>query len=149
MTNIYESATLQEFTWRIEKLHSKSIAQWGKMNVAQMLAHCSEVLEVALGDKKLNRSLMGILFGRFAKPIVTNDVPFKPNLPTDKGFIITGERDFSTEQKRLITLLSRFSKGGAAVMEGRVHPFFGKLTPNEWSISQIKHLDHHLRQFGA
>jgi hypothetical protein len=29
------------------------------------------------------------------------------------------------------------------------HPFFGPLTATEWDRLQWKHLDHHLRQFGA
>ena len=29
------------------------------------------------------------------------------------------------------------------------HPFFGPLTSAEWDRLQWKHLDHHLRQFGA
>ncbi|MFD1127776.1 DUF1569 domain-containing protein [Paenibacillus provencensis] len=28
------------------------------------------------------------------------------------------------------------------------HPFFGKLTSEEWSIGLYKHLDHHLKEFG-
>ncbi|MBP9797478.1 MAG: DUF1569 domain-containing protein, partial [Chitinophagales bacterium] len=29
------------------------------------------------------------------------------------------------------------------------HPFFGKLSPEEWDTLTVKHLDHHLRQFGV
>ena len=29
------------------------------------------------------------------------------------------------------------------------NPFFGSLTGAEWGVSQFKHVDHHLRQFGA
>ena len=29
------------------------------------------------------------------------------------------------------------------------HPFFGAMTSEEWSVLMYKHLDHHLRQFGA
>jgi hypothetical protein len=30
-----------------------------------------------------------------------------------------------------------------------VHGFFGPLSGAEWGVSQYKHVDHHLRQFGA
>ncbi len=149
MSNIYEPSTLQEFTWRIESLHVNSPNLWGKMNVAQMLAHCSIVLEVALGDRPLKRGIMGIIFGRLAKNVITNDKPFKRNLPTDKSFVVSDQHEFLAEQKRLLELLNRFSKAGPAIMEGKSHPFFGEMTADEWSMSQIKHLDHHLRQFGA
>jgi Protein of unknown function (DUF1569) len=29
------------------------------------------------------------------------------------------------------------------------HSFFGRMTADEWAILMYKHLDHHLRQFGA
>ena len=29
------------------------------------------------------------------------------------------------------------------------HSFFGRLTPEEWAVLMYKHVDHHLRQFGA
>jgi hypothetical protein len=33
--------------------------------------------------------------------------------------------------------------------DGNVHRFFGRLSGAEWGVTQYKHLDHHLRQFGA
>jgi Protein of unknown function (DUF1569) len=35
------------------------------------------------------------------------------------------------------------------VLTQKPHPFFGALTVAEWDGLQWKHLDHHLRQFGA
>jgi len=29
------------------------------------------------------------------------------------------------------------------------HSFFGRMTPDEWAVLMYKHVDHHLRQFGA
>ena len=133
--SIYDDGTLSEFMTRVENLKADAVRQWGTMNVSQMLAHCSAVFEAALGDKPLKRSFIGLVFGRMAKPMLTNDKPFKQNIPTDKGFIVTDT--------------AGFSQGGPATMENRKHPFFGTMTAKEWSTSQVKHLDHHLRQFGA
>jgi hypothetical protein len=52
MYNLFESTTATEIISRIEKLQPTSEAQWGKMNVAQMLAHCSGPLEVYFAEKK-------------------------------------------------------------------------------------------------
>jgi len=32
-------------------------------------------------------------------------------------------------------------------MEGKVHPFFGKMTGNQWNVLIYKHVVHHLEQF--
>ena len=49
----------------------------------------------------------------------------------------------------LIAHIRQFSEGGAAKCTPHPHPFFGKLTSEEWGIGMYKHLDHHFRQFGA
>ena len=148
MQSIYESATLQELLKRIDKLTPESKNQWGKMNVGQMLAHCSAALEVALGDASPKPTLMGRLIGPLVKSLLTNEKPFKQNLPTDKTFLMTGDKDFNQEKAKLTKLVTRLSNAGKD-MNNRKHPFFGMLTPGEWSNAMIKHLDHHLRQFGV
>ena len=149
MQSIYDTATLQEIYKRIDTLKPDSQRQWGKMDVAQMMAHCSAAVEVTLGDTSPKSTFMGKILGRFVKSVITNEKPFKPNMPTDPSFVQVGQKDFDREKEKLKTLLGRLSKGGAASVQDRKHPFFGPLTPDEWSTSTVKHMDHHLRQFGA
>jgi hypothetical protein len=149
MKNIYEPATLGEITQRIDTLTPDTQRQWGTMDVAQMMAHCCNTLEVALGDKLPKGSFMGKIFGRFVKGVITSEKPFKPGMPTDKSFIVKDARDFSKEKNKLIHLVTRLSTGGPSSMLNRKHPFFGPMTPHEWSNSTYKHIDHHLRQFGV
>ena len=149
MQSIYDPATLQEINKRLEALKPESPRQWGKMDVAQMMAHCSNQLEVTVGDKSPGSTFMGKVLGRFVKSVITSEKPFKQNLPTDPSFVVPRPKDFDNEKQRLKTLLKRVSTGGPDALKNRKHPFFGPLTPAEWSTSTVKHLDHHLRQFGA
>ena len=149
MKNLFEQTTVQEVNQRLDKLTPSSQRQWGKMNVGQMLAHCSAALEVAVGDKNPSRIFIGRIIGSFLKPMFSNEKPFGKNSPTDKSFIITDERDFNKEKLRLKGLVERFNKGGAEKVTTNPHSFFGKLKPNEWATGMYKHLDHHLRQFGV
>jgi hypothetical protein len=71
------------------------------------------------------------------------------NAPTDKSFIVSEERDFVKERARLISLIDRFATAGPHGCTKHPHCFFGKLTPAQWGTGMYKHLDHHLRQFGA
>ena len=148
MESIYESSTVQAFTKRINTLKPDAQRQWGKMNVAQMLAHCAIPMEIALGERLGKKTIMGMLIGRFAKSVVTNEKPFKQSLPTNPDFIVTEEKDFSVEKQRLVNVLNRFSQASDK-MDNRKHPFFGPLTKQEWSNATVKHIDHHLRQFGV
>ena len=51
--NLFDPAVKQDIIARINKLTPQSQRQWGKMDVAQMLAHCQMPLGVATGDHKL------------------------------------------------------------------------------------------------
>jgi len=149
MDSIYERTTLKELTQRLDKLTASSKRLWGKMDVAQMLAHCSNVIEMAIGEKAGKSSLMGKVIGPFVKGVVTSEKPFKQNMPTDNNFIVSDSKDFYKEKVRLTILLTRLSASGPEFMHNRRHSFFGKLTSREWSNSTVKHLDHHFRQFGV
>ncbi len=144
--NLFVAATKQDIINRINKLSPQSQAQWGKMNVAQMLAHCQMPLGVATGKHKLKSNFLLSLLGPFFKSKLFNDEPFKRNLPTDKSFIIANPQEFEKEKQHLIDMINSFSQNS---MSGEKHPFFGRLTNEEWSKGTWKHLDHHLNQFGV
>jgi hypothetical protein len=117
--------------------------------VAQMMAHCSGALDMASGKLNPPRMLIGWIIGPLVRPIYTNEKPFSRNNPTDKNLVISDTRDFAREQERLKICVREFHQGGEETCTRHPHPFFGALTPTEWSRGMYKHLDHHLRQFGA
>jgi hypothetical protein len=147
MKSIFNATDNAEFIDRIDKLSPSSQALWGKMNVSQMLAHCQVVIQVALGELQLKRNLLGFLFGTMAKKQIL-EKPLKQNLPTFSEAKITDAKNFDKEKQKLIELIKRFS-AGPSVISKDPHPFFGPLTIDEWNTLQVKHLDHHLRQFGV
>lgn len=149
MKNLFDAVDNNEIIERINKLTPDTNAMWGKMTVAQMLAHSQTTIEVALGERKLKGGLIGFLFGKIAKRKLVKDEPFKKNLPTAPSFIIKNERNFYEEKDKLIKLIQRFGKADPDNIAASPHPFFGKLTANEWNTLQWKHLDHHLNQFGV
>ncbi|TAL40663.1 MAG: DUF1569 domain-containing protein [Chitinophagaceae bacterium] len=144
--SLFDNTVKQDIVNRINKLTPQSQPLWGKMNAGQMLAHCQMPIGVALGDHKLKRTFIGFLFGPVAKKILYNDKPFKRHLPTDKSFIMKEPKDFEKEKMKLLDMLNRFIEIN---MIDEPHPFFGRLTKEQWSIGSWKHLDHHLQQFGV
>ncbi|MBL8896839.1 MAG: DUF1569 domain-containing protein [Planctomycetes bacterium] len=149
MPSLFSRADLDALISRIERLPAEQRPLWGKMNTAQMLAHCRAPLRVATGQQKLKRTLIGLLFGRLAKRQLLRAAPFAKNLPTDRSFLFSDANDTQLERDALIDELRRFHAGGVAGLSKDPHPFFGPLTPEEWDTLQWKHLDHHLRQFGV
>jgi hypothetical protein len=43
----------------------------------------------------------------------------------------------------------KFCDAGPAAAAGYPHALLGPLSGEEWGVLQHKHLDHHVRQFGA
>ncbi len=150
MKHLYNPAHVDEIKLRLTALTPGSQRLWGTMVPAQALAHCSGGLEMAVGDQVPPRLLLGRLIGRMIKGLVLgNDAPMRRNSPTVKALQVRDERDLDRERERLCDLIDRFTTAGPAGCTMHPHSFFGRLTPNEWAVLMYKHLDHHLRQFGA
>lgn len=150
MKNLYQADILQEVKGRITRLSPNSQQQWGAMSAAQAAAHCSAAMEWAVGDRVPPRMFVGQIIGRMIKPMVLKDgVPMRRNSPTAKDLLVQDDRNLGEEQARLCQLIDRFGAAGPIGCTTHAHSFFGRLTPEEWAILMYKHLDHHLRQFGA
>ena len=149
MKNLFEPEAAEEVISRIDNLRPTSARQWGKMGPAQMLAHCSIAMDMALGKLNPPRMFAGRLIGPLFKSIYTNEKPFGKNAPTAETLVVADSRDFAREQEQLKVKIRQFSEGGEARCTRHPHPFFGLLSPEAWSRGMYKHLDHHLRQFGA
>lgn len=149
MQSLFNPVDNDEIINRINTLTASTSPQWGKMQVDHMLAHCNIAMQTAFGDVKLKRSLIGMLIGGIARKQILGPEPFKRNLPTDKHFVIHESRNFEEEKNKLTSLVKRFVQQGRSAISTEPHPFFGKMTVDEWDNLMSKHLDHHLRQFGA
>src|SRR5882724_2158511 len=104
MKTLFEKGMASEMIDRIEKLSSQSSRQWGKMDVAQMLAHCGNGLEMAMGVINPKRVFIGRLIGPMFKSKYTDEKPFDHTSPTSLEIKVTEHRDFSTQKHRLLSL---------------------------------------------
>ncbi len=150
MKSLFQVSEVTEVKTRLAELRPESPRQWGKMNAPQAVAHCASSLEMALGDVRSSRLVMGRIVGQLIKPFVFREgEPFRRNTPTMKNLVILDQRDLNKERERLCGLIDRFATAGPAGCTQNPHAFFGRLTPDEWAVLMYKHLDHHLRQFGV
>src|SRR4029434_5074655 len=101
MKNLFEPETVDEVIARIDRLQIASQREWGKMDVAQMMAHCSITMDIASGRLNLPRVFLGRLLGPFFKSLYTNEKPFGKNGPTGKELVVADWRDFAPEREQL------------------------------------------------
>lgn len=150
MKNIFSKSVTDEVIGRINALTPQTTPDWGKMNASQMLAHCSVTYEMLYdGNHPKPNILMGFMLRTFVKDTVVSEKPYKRNSRTAPAFLITDERDFEKEKKRLVDYMFKTQTFGEAHFENKESHSFGKLSITEWNNMFYKHLDHHLTQFGV
>jgi hypothetical protein len=150
MKNIFNEADRNEILQRIEKLTPTTQALWGKMNVAQMLAHCANGAKMPTGEIKTTRAPFPFnILGKLLKSKILAEGPLRRNSPTAQELKIVDPKDFDKEKANFIAAVKKLGQLGEQGIKDEIHPFFGKMTAKEWGRVNYKHADHHLSQFGA
>ena len=149
MKNILKEADYAEIRKRIMTLSDSSLRQWGKMEIQQMLVHCTTQLKLAVGEISAQTRGPSFLRSGLGKWILLSNLPWIKGAPTPdemnvekNNFLLTG---IEMEKRDLLNYLEK-AKGQVQL---KPHPFFGNLSRNEWSRLIYKHIDHHLKQFGS
>lgn len=150
MINIFDISETNGIINRINKLKPETQGQWGRMSVAQMLAHCNVTYEMIYDNihKKPN-PIMKFILKTIVRPSVVGEKLYKKDLRTAPQFLMKGEKLFDAEKKRLIDYILKTQKLGEAEFHNKESHSFGALTKEEWSNMFYKHLDHRLGQFGV
>lgn len=148
MKSIFDESTRNELLERIKLLDENSKAQWGTMNIYQMLKHCNLCEEMYLGKTAYKRAFIGRLFGRIGlNSLLKDESPIKPNSPTSNAFKITEvSGDVLAEKNKWLDQIREY---GTSQQDGIQHWFFGKMTKEQIGYFVYKHTDHHLRQFNV
>jgi len=135
------------FISRINKLKPEQKALFGKMNVNQMVCHCTDLLRVALGILKATEYDMVdpkeiILLSKSGKPVPT---PKEFDQVEGGGTKPTTLENDKKVLKELLLEFSRLEDGFSYAP----HPYFGKIGKKRWNEITAYHLNHHLEQFNV
>jgi len=150
MENLFTQSGVDATKARINALTPDTAPQWGKMGVAQMLAHCNVTYEIEYTDKHPRPGAFArLMIKLFAKNAVVGPKPYPKNSRTAPMFIIKDDRDFEIEKQRMLDHLDKTLALGPSHFDGKVNQGFGKLSLEQWNTLFSKHLDHHLTQFGV
>ena len=150
LPNIFSKEVSEGVIDRINQLSPNSQPLWGKMNVAQMFAHCCVAYEMVYTDKHPKPSFfMGFILKNFVKRMVVSPKPYPKSSKTAPAFLVSDEKNFEAEKKRLIDYIRETEVLGSYIFDGKKSLSFGHLSANEWNNMFYKHIDHHLKQFGV
>jgi hypothetical protein len=148
--SLFVEADYNDIRSRIETLKVDNTKQWGKMDIAQMLAHASTPFEQALGKTPFidESNLFSKTIVKWVVLRMIKKGAMGRNSPTNKAFVVADERVFDKEKQRLLENVKDFREKGLSSDLGP-HPGFGPWTNEQWGTLQYLHLDHHLKQFSA
>ena len=154
MRSILKERDRAEIVGRLQSLSLSSSAQWGSMNVVDMLQHLRLSALMTLGEMPVASKNKRVLQTFPLKHLILYVLPFPKGAPTAAELkpAVAPTQDVATsfeeERAALLALLERMGTGpqdGA----GPAHPLFGPMTWREWGVATYKHTNHHLKQFGA
>jgi hypothetical protein len=148
MKTIFEKTSREELINRINALDESSRAQWGKMNISQMLQHLILWEDMMSGRLQTKRMFISRIFGKLAlKQFLNPNKPVRHNTPTVPQLIVKEKNgDVAAAKKKLAALIEEHS---SRPYDSSIHPFFGKMTREQVGCLDYKHIDHHLQQFNA
>ena len=134
---------------RVAKLSPDSKNKWGKMSATEMLMHCNLCnLQILEEEGVKTKSTFKQQLLKILSLYIVPDFP--KNLQSAERNHTAGKAHgslFFSELNRFTDIISRFPGHDKSMT--LVHPAFGSLSNNQWGIAAWKHIDHHLRQFGA
>jgi hypothetical protein len=134
---------------RLARLTPSAARRWGRMTAHQMVCHLNDSFDVAAGTKHaspasslLQRTLVKWVALRTPLPW-PHGVPTRPELEQGSGG--TPPAEWETDCAALNRRIAEFTNR----QQFAQHPVFGTMSPSDWFIWGYRHVDHHLRQFGA
>ena len=148
MKTIFDKPTRDELIVRMKALDVNSTPEWGKMNLYQMVKHCTQWEQMIAGEIPCKRSFIGRIFGKMAlKNFMKADKPIMRNAPTAPELKVTETNgDIAAQKAQWVALFEKNAQSPAPYF---MHPFFGKMTREQIGCLAYRHIDHHLRQFNA
>jgi len=141
-----------EIVRRLRTVRPESARRWGQMSAPQMVCHLSDSCLMMTGQKPVSDAT-----GRLQRTLVKWIALYLPlrwpagiltRPEIDQHVAGTKPVDFATDVAKLEALLELITTREKG-FEWPVHPIFGRMSRAAWLRWAYRHMDHHLRQFGA
>lgn len=134
---------LQRFT----SLPATAPARWGRFTAPRMVSHVTDALRAALGELPV-ADVPGPLKVWPLNALVIYYLPWPKGAPTAPELIARTPENWESELASLRAAVERFVARPVGGPWAR-HAAFGAISGKDWGRLMFRHLDHHLRQFGA
>lgn len=147
MATLFDPIDRARLVERIQSLQPEAERRWGTMVLPKAVSHMGDQLAMALGELEVPpiRSVLSFPPLRF---LVVHVLPVPKGVRTAPALLQTDLKELDEARSRLLALVDTFV-GNGPTGNWAPHPLFGALSGKDWGVLAAKHLDHHLKQFGA
>ena len=134
---------------RIGRLDPNTHAKWGRMTAPQMICHLNDSFRVGMGEKYASPATSIIQRTLVKWVAIRTPMPWPHGVPTrpeiEQGVGGTPPAEWERDRAELLELIDVFAERQTFGF----HPTFGTMSQGDWLRWGYRHVDHHLRQFGA
>lgn len=148
MRSLWDDDARRLIVERIRRLTPDSERRWGKMDAPTMVGHCADGLRMTLGERELGPPRGPYRFAPM-RYLVIHVLPWPKGRA--KAPVEPRPRAAGDWEAMIADLLELIERAAATPAEefAATHFLFGRMTHRDWGVLVHRHLDHHLRQFGA
>ena len=150
MRSIFERKRREELLRRLDQLRQDSPRRWGRMSAHHAVCHLSDSFKACLGDRPLPSSAPDVRRRIMRFTAFTLPLPWPKGVPTSAQVDPLKEGSspgsFAEDVAALKKLITRFAETDGSLAP---HYTWGRMSRGEWGRYGYRHVDHHLRQFGA
>src|SRR3954452_14794776 len=147
MISIWQDDARRDLSDRVGALVWDRRASWGKFTAPKMVCHLADSLRMAMGELTVKPKRLPIRYPPL-KQLIIYVAPFPKGAPTAPELLTREPRDWTSDVADLQALLDR-AAATSTPDRWPEHPAFGSLSKRAWGVLIYRHMDHHLRQFGA
>ena len=147
MKSTFQSHARHELLERLERLSPEQRPLWGRMTAPQMVSHLLASMRMALGDLAVASKRLPLRYPPI-KQLVIYWLPFPKGAPTAPELVTRVPEEWSADVAALGDAIARLA-GRDPGGRWPDHPAFGVMSGRAWGVLTYRHVDHHLRQFGA
>jgi hypothetical protein len=147
MKSLWQEHTRSEVLTRVNSVTDDSHRLWGTMSAPRMLRHLVRAMAMAVEELPTTPKKMPFRYFPL-KQLVIYVLPIPNDVPTVPELRVKEDTPIEDSRRELRRLMLKFAdRGGITTWPD--HPAFGKLSKSGWGVLTYRHINHHLRQFGA
>ena len=140
--------TREEMVARIRAFSPVHRRCWGEMAHSRVFAHLGDALRLSLGELGNETSIADAPFASRRREWIHELLWPEGKVQAPPEGFLTAPTDWEADRELLLELVVRFANEPPTRLAS-AHPLLGEMSGEDWDVLMFRHLDHHLRQFGA